>query len=154
MVLFVCVFRSSNIAFRETLKRIEGSEACGGLPMISFLILPMQRITRLPLLLDVREAQYKTVVYRRIVSKSSNLQFRSTSALLLQYCLQALLGVGMTIIAIYIYISMILWMFYSANVLGMRCVMNALCNALFTCSHIFALQALLHNNCTVNIQHN
>uniref|UniRef100_A0A9J8D8J8 Rho guanine nucleotide exchange factor (GEF) 16 n=1 Tax=Cyprinus carpio carpio TaxID=630221 RepID=A0A9J8D8J8_CYPCA len=43
---------SSNNAFRETLKEIEGSEACGGLPMISFLILPMQRITRLPLLLD------------------------------------------------------------------------------------------------------
>ncbi|XP_016348291.1 rho guanine nucleotide exchange factor 16-like isoform X1 [Sinocyclocheilus anshuiensis] len=43
---------SSNNVFRETLKRIEGSEACGGLPMISFLILPMQRITRLPLLLD------------------------------------------------------------------------------------------------------
>ncbi|XP_059379720.1 rho guanine nucleotide exchange factor 16-like [Carassius carassius] len=43
---------SSNSAFRETLKEIEGSEACGGLPMISFLILPMQRITRLPLLLD------------------------------------------------------------------------------------------------------
>ncbi|KAK2899060.1 hypothetical protein QQF64_031529 [Cirrhinus molitorella] len=44
--------QSSNNVFRETLKRIEGSEACGGLPMISFLILPMQRITRLPLLLD------------------------------------------------------------------------------------------------------
>ncbi|XP_073674754.1 rho guanine nucleotide exchange factor 16 [Garra rufa] len=44
--------QSSNTAFRETLKRIEVSEACGGLPMISFLILPMQRITRLPLLLD------------------------------------------------------------------------------------------------------
>uniref|UniRef100_A0A673G8J1 Rho guanine nucleotide exchange factor 16-like n=1 Tax=Sinocyclocheilus rhinocerous TaxID=307959 RepID=A0A673G8J1_9TELE len=44
--------QSSNNAFRETLKQIEGSEACGGLPMISFLILPMQRITRLPLLLD------------------------------------------------------------------------------------------------------
>ncbi|KAF4109582.1 hypothetical protein G5714_008834 [Onychostoma macrolepis] len=44
--------QSSNSAFRETLKRIESSEACGGLPMISFLILPMQRITRLPLLLD------------------------------------------------------------------------------------------------------
>ncbi|KAK9970261.1 hypothetical protein ABG768_026217 [Culter alburnus] len=43
---------SSNNAFRETLKQIEGSEECGGLPMISFLILPMQRVTRLPLLLD------------------------------------------------------------------------------------------------------
>ncbi|CAM4714314.1 unnamed protein product [Leuciscus chuanchicus] len=43
---------SSNTAFRESLKQIEGSEECGGLPMISFLILPMQRVTRLPLLLD------------------------------------------------------------------------------------------------------
>ncbi|KAI7789945.1 rho guanine nucleotide exchange factor 16 [Triplophysa rosa] len=39
-------------AFRETLKQIESSEECGGLPMISFLILPMQRVTRLPLLMD------------------------------------------------------------------------------------------------------
>lgn len=45
--------RSSNTAFKETLKHIEGSSECGGLPMISFLILPMQRVTRLPLLLDV-----------------------------------------------------------------------------------------------------
>uniref|UniRef100_H3D360 Rho guanine nucleotide exchange factor (GEF) 16 n=1 Tax=Tetraodon nigroviridis TaxID=99883 RepID=H3D360_TETNG len=43
---------SSNAAFRESLKQIEGSSECGGLPMISFLILPMQRVTRLPLLLD------------------------------------------------------------------------------------------------------
>ncbi|XP_070695515.1 rho guanine nucleotide exchange factor 16 [Pempheris klunzingeri] len=43
---------SSNTAFKETLKQIEGSSECGGLPMISFLILPMQRVTRLPLLLD------------------------------------------------------------------------------------------------------
>ncbi|XP_028265027.1 LOW QUALITY PROTEIN: rho guanine nucleotide exchange factor 16 [Parambassis ranga] len=43
---------SSNTAFKETLKQIERSSDCGGLPMISFLILPMQRVTRLPLLLD------------------------------------------------------------------------------------------------------
>lgn len=43
---------TSNTAFKETLKQIEGSSECGGLPMISFLILPMQRVTRLPLLLD------------------------------------------------------------------------------------------------------
>ncbi|XP_077441494.1 rho guanine nucleotide exchange factor 16 [Vanacampus margaritifer] len=43
---------SSNGAFKDTLKQIEGSSDCGGLPMISFLILPMQRVTRLPLLLD------------------------------------------------------------------------------------------------------
>ncbi|XP_031421437.2 rho guanine nucleotide exchange factor 16, partial [Clupea harengus] len=42
----------SNSAFKEALKRIEGSSECGGLPMISFLILPMQRVTRLPLLMD------------------------------------------------------------------------------------------------------
>ncbi|XP_051949946.1 rho guanine nucleotide exchange factor 16-like [Xyrauchen texanus] len=41
-----------NTVFRETLKQIESSEECGGLPMISFLILPMQRVTRLPLLMD------------------------------------------------------------------------------------------------------
>lgn len=43
---------TSNTAFKEALKQIEGSSECGGLPMISFLILPMQRVTRLPLLLD------------------------------------------------------------------------------------------------------
>ncbi|XP_034551248.1 rho guanine nucleotide exchange factor 16 [Notolabrus celidotus] len=43
---------TSNNAFKETLKQIDGSSECGGLPMISFLILPMQRVTRLPLLLD------------------------------------------------------------------------------------------------------
>lgn len=46
--------RTSNTAFKESLKQIEGGSECGGLPMISFLILPMQRVTRLPLLLDVR----------------------------------------------------------------------------------------------------
>ncbi|XP_029011829.1 rho guanine nucleotide exchange factor 16 [Betta splendens] len=43
---------TSNTAFKETLKKIEQSHECGGLPLISFLILPMQRVTRLPLLLD------------------------------------------------------------------------------------------------------
>nr|XP_057940672.1 rho guanine nucleotide exchange factor 16 [Doryrhamphus excisus] len=43
---------TSNGAFKDALKQIEGSGECGGLPMISFLILPMQRVTRLPLLLD------------------------------------------------------------------------------------------------------
>lgn len=36
------------------LSRIESHEDCRNLPMISFLILPMQRVTRLPLLMDVR----------------------------------------------------------------------------------------------------
>ncbi|XP_045861900.1 rho guanine nucleotide exchange factor 16 isoform X2 [Meles meles] len=44
--------RTSNAAFHEALKEIEKRPACGGLPMISFLILPMQRVTRLPLLTD------------------------------------------------------------------------------------------------------
>uniref|UniRef100_A0A665US96 Rho guanine nucleotide exchange factor 16-like n=1 Tax=Echeneis naucrates TaxID=173247 RepID=A0A665US96_ECHNA len=43
---------TSNTAFKETLKQIEGTSECGGLPMISFLILPMQRVTRLPLLFN------------------------------------------------------------------------------------------------------
>ncbi|ELV14251.1 Rho guanine nucleotide exchange factor 16 [Tupaia chinensis] len=43
---------SSNTNFRDTLREIEKRPACGGLPMISFLILPMQRVTRLPLLTD------------------------------------------------------------------------------------------------------
>uniref|UniRef100_A0A8C5U7C9 Rho guanine nucleotide exchange factor 16 n=1 Tax=Malurus cyaneus samueli TaxID=2593467 RepID=A0A8C5U7C9_9PASS len=44
---------TTNPLFKETLKQIERKPECGGLPMISFLILPMQRVTRLPLLLDV-----------------------------------------------------------------------------------------------------
>ncbi|XP_055022835.1 rho guanine nucleotide exchange factor 26 [Boleophthalmus pectinirostris] len=43
---------SKNPAFKEVLTRIESDPDCRNLPMISFLILPMQRITRLPLLMD------------------------------------------------------------------------------------------------------
>ncbi|XP_068098498.1 rho guanine nucleotide exchange factor 16 isoform X2 [Hyperolius riggenbachi] len=43
---------ASNLPFKETLKQIEMKPECGGLPMFSFLILPMQRVTRLPLLMD------------------------------------------------------------------------------------------------------
>ncbi|XP_073417802.1 rho guanine nucleotide exchange factor 16 isoform X2 [Dendrobates tinctorius] len=43
---------TSNVTFKETLKQIEMKPECGGLPMFSFLILPMQRVTRLPLLMD------------------------------------------------------------------------------------------------------
>ncbi|XP_018432405.1 PREDICTED: rho guanine nucleotide exchange factor 16 [Nanorana parkeri] len=43
---------STNAAFKETLTQIQMKPECGGLPMISFLILPMQRVTRLPLLMD------------------------------------------------------------------------------------------------------
>ncbi|XP_018544396.1 rho guanine nucleotide exchange factor 16 [Lates calcarifer] len=61
---------TSNSAFKETLKQIETSSECGGLPMLSFLILPMQRVTRLPLLLDTicqktpdRTAEYFAAVW-------------------------------------------------------------------------------------------
>ncbi|XP_077396875.1 rho guanine nucleotide exchange factor 26-like [Festucalex cinctus] len=43
---------SKNPVFKEVLSRIEGHPDCRNLPMISFLILPMQRVTRLPLLMD------------------------------------------------------------------------------------------------------
>ncbi|KAK2912421.1 rho guanine nucleotide exchange factor 26-like [Channa argus] len=43
---------STNPAFKDVLTRIEGHPECRNLSMISFLILPMQRITRLPLLMD------------------------------------------------------------------------------------------------------
>ncbi|NWH38617.1 ARHGQ factor, partial [Chloropsis hardwickii] len=42
----------TNPAFKEVLSRIESHGDCRNLPMISFLILPMQRVTRLPLLMD------------------------------------------------------------------------------------------------------
>ncbi|KAM4888257.1 rho guanine nucleotide exchange factor 26 isoform 1-T1 [Thomomys bottae] len=43
---------ATNPSFKEALSRIESHEHCRNLPMISFLILPMQRVTRLPLLMD------------------------------------------------------------------------------------------------------
>ncbi|KAK9520973.1 hypothetical protein VZT92_020825 [Zoarces viviparus] len=43
---------SKNPVLKEVLTRIESHPDCRNLPMISFLILPMQRITRLPLLMD------------------------------------------------------------------------------------------------------
>ncbi|XP_049723744.1 rho guanine nucleotide exchange factor 26 [Elephas maximus indicus] len=43
---------ATNPSFKEVLSRIETHEECRNLPMISFLILPMQRVTRLPLLMD------------------------------------------------------------------------------------------------------
>ena len=44
--------RLENPGFVEALKELEAEEACQGLAMHSFLMLPMQRITRLPLLTD------------------------------------------------------------------------------------------------------
>ncbi|XP_006902162.1 PREDICTED: rho guanine nucleotide exchange factor 26 [Elephantulus edwardii] len=43
---------ATNPSFKEVLSRIETHKDCRNLPMISFLILPMQRVTRLPLLMD------------------------------------------------------------------------------------------------------
>ena len=44
--------RSENPKFVEVLRDLESSPVCQSLAMHSFLMLPMQRITRLPLLLD------------------------------------------------------------------------------------------------------
>nr|XP_060615141.1 rho guanine nucleotide exchange factor 16-like [Anolis sagrei ordinatus] len=56
---------ATNPAFKETLKQIEQKPECGSLPLISFLILPMQRVTRLPLLLDTvcQKTQMYTPAY-------------------------------------------------------------------------------------------
>ncbi|XP_072550857.1 rho guanine nucleotide exchange factor 26-like [Salminus brasiliensis] len=43
---------SKSPSFKEVLNRIETHPDCRNLPMCSFLILPMQRVTRLPLLVD------------------------------------------------------------------------------------------------------
>uniref|UniRef100_UPI00398F28EE rho guanine nucleotide exchange factor 26-like n=1 Tax=Pristiophorus japonicus TaxID=55135 RepID=UPI00398F28EE len=43
---------NTNPSFKEILSKIEAHPECRNLPMISFLILPMQRVTRLPLLMD------------------------------------------------------------------------------------------------------
>ncbi|XP_061422166.1 rho guanine nucleotide exchange factor 16-like isoform X2 [Lethenteron reissneri] len=43
---------AKNTTFKETLGRLEAQPDCGGLSMTSFLILPMQRVTRLPLIMD------------------------------------------------------------------------------------------------------
>ena len=41
----------NNVMFREYLRRLESNKICQNLNMQSFLLLPMQRITRLPLLI-------------------------------------------------------------------------------------------------------
>ncbi|XP_078484799.1 rho guanine nucleotide exchange factor 26-like [Ciona intestinalis] len=41
-----------NQEFVRVLRRLEKNEQCAGLPLHSFLLLPMQRITRIPLLID------------------------------------------------------------------------------------------------------
>ncbi|VVC34005.1 Hypothetical protein CINCED_3A011010 [Cinara cedri] len=44
--------REKNVKFNEALQRLESDGKCQSLSLHSFLMLPMQRITRLPLLLD------------------------------------------------------------------------------------------------------
>ena len=44
--------RRENAAFLATLRRLGATTSCQGLTLQSFLTLPMQRITRLPLLVD------------------------------------------------------------------------------------------------------
>lgn len=60
--------KKSNTAFLEALTRLEQNPKCEGLSMHSFLLLPMQRITRLPLLveavknrLELESEQYRLV---------------------------------------------------------------------------------------------
>ena len=48
--------------FVEALKELECQEACQGLAMHSFLMLPMQRITRLPLLTDAIASRYSLLL--------------------------------------------------------------------------------------------
>lgn len=45
-------FREKNLKFNEALQRLESDSKCQSLSLHSFLMLPMQRITRLPLLVD------------------------------------------------------------------------------------------------------
>lgn len=52
-IIIHCLFcRENNPRFLEVLNRLESSPVCQSLAMHSFLMLPMQRITRLPLLVD------------------------------------------------------------------------------------------------------
>ncbi|XP_054857672.1 rho guanine nucleotide exchange factor 16 [Eublepharis macularius] len=57
---------ATNPAFKDILKQIEQKPECGSLPLISFLILPMQRVTRLPLLMDTvcQKTRMNSPVYK------------------------------------------------------------------------------------------
>ena len=44
-------YREKNVAFREVLQKIQQRNECQSLPLQSFLALPFQRMTRLPLLM-------------------------------------------------------------------------------------------------------
>jgi len=45
------IYRDNSILFREYIKRLESHDCCQKLQLQSFLLLPMQRITRMPLLI-------------------------------------------------------------------------------------------------------
>ncbi|CRL00131.1 CLUMA_CG013410, isoform A [Clunio marinus] len=52
--------KESNVSFKETLDALENDSVCCGLNLHSFLMLPMQRITRLPLLIDAVMTKLKS----------------------------------------------------------------------------------------------
>lgn len=63
------LFREQNSKFVEILNQLESNPKCQSLNLHSFLTLPMQRITRMPLLIDAvlskmdsvnDEVEYKT----------------------------------------------------------------------------------------------
>ena len=60
------LYSSENPRFVESLKELESSPVCQSLKMQSFLMLPMQRITRLPLLIDA--------IFSRLDSNSSEFE--------------------------------------------------------------------------------
>ena len=47
----VYLYSENNIMFKEYMKRLESHRRCQNLNLQSFLLLPMQRITRMPLLI-------------------------------------------------------------------------------------------------------
>ena len=63
---FYFCYRSENPKFVDALRQLESSPVCQSLAMHSFLMLPMQRITRLPLLVDA--------IYNRLNSTSPEYQ--------------------------------------------------------------------------------
>ena len=66
MHTFLIFHYSENPRFVESLKELESSPVCQSLKMQSFLMLPMQRITRLPLLIDA--------IFSRLDSNSSEFE--------------------------------------------------------------------------------
>ena len=52
--------KESKPSFKEALDFLENDPVCCGLNLHSFLMLPMQRITRLPLLIDAVMTKFKS----------------------------------------------------------------------------------------------